>query len=134
MIDVENEIFTEVADAVQAEYPNCLVTSEYTPGVPSFPCVSLVEVDNASWEESMTQEGADVHAAVTYELNVYSNKMIGKKLECREIASFVDNLLLGMNFTRMMLQPIPNMSDATIYRITGRYRVLVDTEHVLYRR
>lgn len=134
MIDAENEIFNEIAEAIQTEYPDCFVTSEYTAGVPSFPCVSLVEIDNASWDESMTQEGVDVHAALTYELNVYSNKTVGKKTECREIASFVDGLLLGMNFTRSMLQPIPNERDATIYRITGRYRVLIDAEHVLYRR
>lgn len=134
MIDAENEIFNEIAEAIQAEYPDCFVTSEYAPGVSSFPCVSLVEIDNASWEESMTQEGVDVHAAVTYELNVYSNKTVGKKTECREIASFVDGLLLGMNFTRTMLQPIPNVRDATIYRITGRYRALVDANLTLYRR
>ena len=134
MIDVEKEIFTEVADAIQTEYPDCFVTGEYAPGAPSFPCVSLVEIDNASWEDTMTQEGTDVHAAVTYEVNVYSNKTAGKKAECRQIASFVDNLLLGMNFTRIMLQPIPNVRDATIYRITGRYRALVDANLTLYRR
>ena len=63
-----------------------------------------------------------------------AEETVGKKTECREIASFVDGLLLGMNFTRSMLQPIPNERDATIYRITGRYRVLIDAEHVLYRR
>jgi len=30
-----------------------------------------------------------------------------------------------MGFTRTMLNPMPNASDATIYRITGRYQAII---------
>jgi hypothetical protein len=73
-------------------------------------------------------------AAVTYEVNVYSNKQTGKKTECKNIAAVVDEILLAMNFTRSMLEPVPNMADATIYRMTGRYTAVISKDKKLYRR
>lgn len=134
MIDAELEIFAEISAKVRAKYPKIFMTGEYVSAPSSFPCVSLVEVDNATFRSTQTQNGQENHAAVTYELNVYSNKKTGKKAECKEIAAFIDELLMGRNFTRMLLEPIPNTQDATIYRMLGRYRAVIDKNHTIYRR
>jgi hypothetical protein len=67
-------------------------------------------------------------------LNVYSNKKSGKKSECKAIASLIDDEMAALGFSRSMLQPIPNMDDATIYRMTGRYRAVVSKDKIIYRR
>jgi hypothetical protein len=134
LIDVESLIFSEIKKKVMAQFPKAYVTSEYVSAPPSFPCISLEEVDNATFRNSQTTEGAENHAAVTYELNVYSNKKTGKKAECRKIAAVVDELLLELNFTRMMLNPVKNPLDATIYRMLGRYRAVVSKDQIIYRR
>ena len=134
MIDAEQEIFSEISAKVRAKYPKIFMTGEYVSAPSAFPCVSLVEIDNATFRNSQTQSGHENHAAVTYELNVYSNKKTGKKAECKEIAAFIDELLMGRNFTRMLLEPIPNTQDATIYRMLGRYRAVIDKNHTIYRR
>jgi hypothetical protein len=134
MINVEAEIFTKVATQLREQFPKIFVTGEYVPAPSSFPCVSIVEIDNATYQQGQTQASADIFAAVTYEVNVYSNKTIGKKTECKNIAAVVDEILLSMNFTRSMLEPIQNMADATIYRMLGRYRAVVDQNHTIYRR
>jgi len=134
MIDIESDIFTQIATAVRAQYPKIFTTGEYVSAPSSFPCVSLVEIDNATFRKTQTQDSKENHAAVTYELNVYSNKKTGKKAECKEIASFVDELLAELNFTRMLLEPIPNAQDATIYRMLGRYRAVIDRNNIIYRR
>ena len=134
MIDAEQEIFSEISAKVRAKYPKIFMTGEYVSAPSSFPCVSLVEIDNAKFRNSQTQSGQENHAAVTYELNVYSNKKTGKKAECKEIAAFIDELLMERNFTRMLLEPIPNTQDATIYRMLGRYRAVIDKNHTIYRR
>ena len=89
MIDMEDEIFGEVSEKLYEHFayecPNLFVTGEYVKSPPSFPCVSLVEVDNAVLRDSQTTEGTENHAAVMYELNVYSNKAVGKKAECKEL-------------------------------------------------
>ena len=134
MIDMENEIFNEVSERIRAKYPNLFMTGEYVKSPPSFPCVSLVEADNATFRNSQTSDGKENHAAVMYELNVYSNKTKGKKAECKEIAAFIDDLMMGLNFTRTMLEPVPNQDGATIYRMLGRYRAVISKNRTIYRR
>ena len=134
MIDAENEIFTMVAAAVRAQFPGIFVTGEHVSAPPSFPCLSLVEIDNATYRNTKTQSSEENHAAVSYELQVFSNKKSGKKAECKKIAAFVDDLLQHYNFNRMMLQPISNLADNTIYRMLGRYRAIIGKDHTIYRR
>ena len=45
----------------------------------------------------------------------------------------IDEVLFRMNFRRIVLTPVPNMEDATIYRLTARYRVATDGKN-FYRR
>jgi hypothetical protein len=132
MIDIENEIFNEVSTKVREKYPNIFMTGEYVQSPSSFPCVSLVEVDNSTFRDSMTE--GENHAVLMYELNVYSNKTKGKKAECKAIVAFIDEILMGLNFSRIMLQPISNPNDATIYRMLGRYRAVVSKNKTIFRR
>lgn len=134
MIDVENEIFSAVSEVVRATYPKVFMTGEYVKSPSSFPCVSLVEISNAVYRNSSTTTVEENHAAVTYEVNVYSNKSKGKKAECREIVNVIDRKLAEIGFTRMMLEPVLNMEDATIYRMVARYRAIVSKEKIIYRR
>lgn len=134
MIDVETELFSEVSSKVRAKYPNLYMTGEYVKSPPDFPCVSMVEVDNATFRNTQTTEAQENHAAVMYEVNVYSNKTKGKKAECKEIIAFIDELLMERNFTRIMLEPVPNQDNATIYRMLGRYRAVVSKNKTIYRR
>ncbi len=134
MIDVENDVFSEVAKKVRTKFPNIYVTGEYVKSPSSFPCVSIVEIDNATFRNSQTTESQENHVAVSYEVNVYSNKTKGKKAECKEIVAFVDEVLMSLNFTRIMLEPVPNQNDATIYRMLGRYRAVVSRNKTIFRR
>ena len=134
MINVENEIFSIVAKAVRTVYPDIYISGEYVKSPPRFPCVSLVEMDNSAYVQTQTDGSVENHAELMYELNVYSNKQSGKKSECKAIASLIDSKLAALNFSRIMLQPIPNMDDATIYRITGRYRAVASKDNVIFRR
>lgn len=134
MIDLETEIFSTVAEKTRVQYPNIFMTGEYVKTPPSFPCVSLVEVDNATFRNTQTTESKENHVAVMYELNVYSNRTKGKKAECKELAAFVDEILMGLNFTRTMLEPVPNQDNATIYRMLGRYQAVIGKNSTIFRR
>lgn len=134
MIDIESEIFSEVSKRVRSKYPKIFMTGEYVKSPSSFPCVSLIETDNSMFRKTRTSSSNENHVAVMYELNVYSNKTKGKKAECKEIVAFIDEILKELNFTRMMLEPVPNQDDATIYRMLGRYRALISKNNTIYRR
>lgn len=134
MIDCENEIFSKVAESVRAVYPSAFVSSEYVRTPPKFPFVSLIEMSNTAYDRTQSSGGLENHASLMYEVNVYSNKKSGKKSECKAIAALIDSELATLGFSRTMLQPIPNMDDATIYRMTGRYTAVISKDKKLYRR
>lgn len=134
MINIEEELFSNIASRVRAVYPKVYIVGEYVKSPPSFPCVSLIEMDNSVYERTQTSDGDENHSQLMYELNVYSNKSTGKKAECKAIVSLVDEIMLGYGFTRTMLQPIPNMDDATIYRMLARYTAVVSKDKEIYRR
>jgi len=125
VIDAEAEIFKIVAEKVRAVYPNIYMTGEYVRAPAKFPAVSLEEKNNSIWRNLRTVAEVENAAAVMYEMNVYSNLKTGKKKQAKEIAAVVDEALTSMGFTRTMLNPMPNASDATIYRITGRYQAII---------
>ena len=134
MIDCENEIFSKVAESIREVYPSVFISGEYIRTPSKFPFVSLVEMSNTAYDRTQSSGGLENHASLMYEVNVYSNKTSGKKSECKEIASLIDNELAALGFSRTMLQPIPNMDDATIYRITGRYTAVISKDKAIYRR
>ena len=134
MIDIEREVFSIVANAVRNRYPNAYVVGEYVKAPSRFPCVSIVEIDNTAYDRTQSSGSLENHANVMYEVNVYSNKASGKKSECKAIAALIDDEYAALGFSRTMLQPIPNVDDATIYRMTGRYRGVVSKDFKIYRR
>lgn len=133
IIDIESEVFNRVSDVVSAVYPTAFITGEYVKSPSEFPAISLVEMENIHYEKTMTVNPEN-HVTVTYEVNVYSNLLKGKKAECKAIFSVVDKELASMGFTRAALTHVPNMDDSTIYRMTGRYRAVISADHIIYRR
>ena len=69
MIDMEDDIFDEVSEKVYAAFekkcPDLLIMSEYVKSPSSFPFISIVEIDNATFRNSQTTEGHENHAGGT---------------------------------------------------------------------
>ena len=133
MIDIESDVFDTIAKAVRTKYPNAYMSGEYVPLPPQFPAVSIVMMDNSVYERTQTSD-IENHAKVMFETDIYSNKKSGKKSECKAIAALIDNEFAALGLSRIMLQPIPNMEDATIYRIKGRYQGVVAKDKTIFRR
>ena len=134
MIDIENVVFNTVAIRVREQFPNIYMVGEYVKSPPSFPVVSLVEMDNSTRTDTIDSGSNENHVNVMYEVNVYSNKTVGKKSECKEIIALIDKEMLALGFERNALTPVPNMNDSTIYRMVGRYRATVSANHEIIRR
>ena len=134
MIDIENTVFNTVAMKVREVFPDIFMVGEYVSSPASIPAVSLVEMDNATNAETIDSGSNENHANVMYEVNVYSNKTTGKKSECKAIMALVDEEMLAMGFSRSTLTPVPNENDSTIYRMVGRYRATVSSDHKIFRR
>ena len=134
MIDMESSIFNRVVTRVHEVFPDIFMVGEYVNSPPVFPAVSLVEMDNSTRVDTIDSGSNENHANVMYEVNVYSNKTVGKKSECKEIIALIDEEMLAMGFSRSTLTPVPNEYDSTIYRMVGRYRATVSSKHEIFRR
>lgn len=134
MINIENEVFNRVATRVREVFRNIFVVGEYVKSPPSFPAVSLAEMDNSIRIETIDSGSNENHVNVMYEVNVYSNKTAAKKSECREIIGVIDEEMLAMGFSRVTMTPVPNENDSTIYRMVGRYRATVSSNNTIFRR
>lgn len=134
MIDIENDVFSMVAQAVKQQYPDVFLSGEHVQSPAEFPCISLVEWENIVFQDTQSSTQTENHAEVTYELNVYSNKTDVKKEECKELAAFVDEILSALGFTRTMLNPVSDPENTNYYRMTGRYKAIVSANRTIFRR
>ena len=131
MIDLESDIYSYIASALRTAHPGLTVYGDYTVAPASFPCVMLLEVDNRVLQRVRT-DNIENAVSCTFEANVYSNKASGKKTEAREIGDTLDSLFAGIGFTRTFRQQVPNLKDATIYRIVCRYEAVIDKNYMIY--
>ena len=132
MIDHENQVFTAVATALRNEYGtgNIFVTGEYVAQPPKFPAVMIVQMDNSVHQRAIDTSYIEHAVDVMYQVDVYCNLQKGKKQQAKDILAKVDDEMSGMGFIRTYKNPVPNMNDATIYRMTTRYKRLITDEEV----
>lgn len=133
MIDIEKEVFMKVATALREQFPKITVENVTTYSPSKFPFVCIEEADNYTHTPSQDSGSNENHAIVMYEVNIYSNKASGKKAECKAILAVVDEVMIGLGFTRNTAQPFDS-DNATKHRIFARYSAVVSKNHVIYRR
>lgn len=126
MIDVFNQIYTDVATAVRADHPGTFVTGERLNKPSKFPTVMVIEADNYEPPESVDNSLKENLAALMYEITVFSNKTSGKRSECIDILSTIDDVLKHKNGRRIARVEGYFDSEATIYMVTARYRLKTD--------
>lgn len=131
MIDIETKIYSQLATALKAEYPDIFVTGEPvpTPGKPLV--VGIVQQDNYMSANKLDNSGRERFATLMLQIDVYSNLQTGKKSKCKEVMGFIDEMMFKLNFTRLSLTPLPS-PDTGYYRYTARYRAETDGE-TMYR-
>ena len=135
MIDIEREVYNDVYNAVSLlGITGLSMSSMYEASPASFPHVYLELVSNAQDRNSQTQDNAEERVNVMFQCSVYSNLSGLKKAEAKKIAKAVSDAMSGLNFTRTMMQPIPNLADATIYQIIMRFTAQVDKNGRIGRR
>ena len=134
MIDIENEVFNSIATALRAKHDPISLYGEYVPSPATYPTVFIEELDNYALERTQDSGSLENHAGLMYEINVFSNLMVGKKSQAKSIFEDVDEIMAGLGFTRIVKTAIPNLENATIYRMVGRYKAVVSKDKTIFRR
>lgn len=132
MTDCESEVFTRLCAVLEQQFDGIEVTDQENRQPESFPHVSIVMADNPQRRQNLDSGKAD-YREPSFLINVHSNKGYGAKEECKKVMGVIDEIMQGMNFVCTFMQPISNLYDATIYRLTARYVGVYDGKH-FYRR
>lgn len=132
MIDIENQIYSRLADELETKVPSIKVFNQHQFETATFPVVTIVELNNVA--VGVSSFNKEVTSRISYEVKIYSNKEGVGYIEAKQIAHLVNNYLTSLGFTREMIQPIPNYSDTGIYQIVARFSAVVDTAYRTYRR
>ncbi|MGN0558374.1 MAG: hypothetical protein ACI4IS_02870 [Acutalibacteraceae bacterium] len=134
MIDIENELFTALADILRNKYGSDFTVYGETVLAPSvFPCACIEESDNFTYTKTQDSTNSENHAELVYDVNIYSDKRSGKKTQCKEILAVIDNYFINIGFTRTTKKPI-SLDDPTKYRLFARYSAVVSKNSKIYRR
>ena len=131
MIDVSNEIFNSVAKQLRSIYSGIQVKGEFVSSPSKFPTVTIDETRNVP--SHLDSAPHNKYAAVTYRVQVFSNKETGKRAEARTIFGTVDSLLQSMGLFCQTYTTTPAIYNSEIYCITATYEGVVSADGVIYR-
>jgi len=134
VIDIENEVFNTIATSLRAKHSPISLYGEYVPAPAVFPSVWIEELDNYALQRTQDSGSLENHAGLMYEVNVFSNLQSGKKTQAKNIFKDIDEIMASLGFTRMMKTAVPNLENATIYRMVGRYKAVVSKDKTIFRR
>ncbi len=121
IIDIELELYNKINTALKSEFKGIVVYGEYVHTTPKFPSVTIAEIDNRTDIKSLPLSNVPVAAILTYEINIYSNKLRVGKQQCKDILNVIDSIMIADGFRLTSNQPLQNQNDATIYRRVARY-------------
>jgi hypothetical protein len=126
MVNVFPYIFTDIATPLRLQFPGIFVTGERVSAPAKFPCVEVIEADNYVVESSMDNTMKENITALMYEVTVFSNKTSGKRSQCIEILSQIDDIMRRKNGQRFVRTEGYFDSESSIYMIKARYRLKTD--------
>ena len=133
MIDVQAELYTIGRNAVIAEYPDAEVSAATLLQPSKFPCVSIVEASNKVFRQTSDSARIENHAEIMIEVNVFATGD-RKQQDCRAIMNVIDTKYGNIGLERIMMYPIDNFNDTTVYRMVARYRGVISVNKEIYRR
>ena len=129
MIDYENYVFDAVYRKVSNLFAKGKFVSVYVPDPTGFPAGSLVELTNDTVRKRQSSTPIENFVMVMYQLDVYATT----KKEAKSLLSAVDDVMIGLGFTRTGGEFLDNVSNVNVFRYAARYEAEIDRDGNIYR-
>lgn len=114
-----NAIYTRVANAIKADYPDAYCTSRMVASPAKFPACLIHEIDNTRPYQYTQLDYEDVQCESVFEIQVVSNKANTAASEAYDITALADAAFSGLSFRRFSQK---NIDRGDTFTIIGRYR------------
>jgi len=141
ILDIFNQIFTEIATALRIEFTESsiagqpiLVNSSPAPIPQRFPCCSIVLVDSPVYQKTIdgSSRVSDNHTRLYLEIQAFSDIAGSNTTQANEIILACDKILRKYKFTRTFNQPVQN-EDSNIARRIARYNAVISKDGLTFR-
>ncbi len=124
MIDIESFVFDTVYNQLIVLHPSANISAGYDEKDTVFPTVVIRETGNMPYQSSNTDNCAENHTRVTYEVSVTSDKTGEARSECKELLKDADTIMQSMKFRRIYKSYSINIG-RTSFRQYARYEAIV---------
>lgn len=117
-----NAIYTRIANAIKAEYPNAYCTSRMVASPAKFPACLIHEIDNSRPIQNTQLDFQDVQYESVFEIQVVSNKANTAASEAYDIMSLAEAAFSGLYYRRFSET---NIDRGDTFTIIARYRRVI---------
>jgi len=116
MIDVWNRVMTNLVTAGGDTIKKVTNTTSYMPA--RFPAIAVEQIDNADAARDLENSENGVYSVI--QIQSFSNQSM---TESRKVMGIACDAMRDMGYVRTFgAEPILNMSDTKIYRLSARFR------------
>lgn len=117
-----NAIYTRIASAIKAEYPDAYTTSRMVASPARFPACLIHEIDNTRPIQNTQLDFEDVQYESVYEIQVVSNKPNTAATEAYGIMALADAAFSGLYYRRFSQT---NIDRGDTFTLVSRYRRII---------
>ncbi len=117
-----NAIYTRIANAIKAEYPNAYCTSRMVASPAKFPAILIHEIDNYRPLQYTQLDFEDSQWESVFEIQVVSNKANTAATEAYAIMAMAETALSGLYYRRFSQT---NIDKGDTFTLIARYRRVV---------
>ena len=117
-----NAIYTRVANAIKADYPDAYTTSRMVASPAKFPAILIHEIDRNRPIQNTQLDFQDVQYESVYEIQVVSNKANTAATEAYAIMELAKAAMSGLYYREFSET---NIDRSDTFTIVGRFRRVI---------
>ena len=117
-----NAIYTRVANAIKAAYPNAYCTSRMVASPAKFPACLIHEIDNTRPIQYTQLDFEDIQCESVFEIQVVSNKANTAASEAYDIMALARAAMSGLYYREFSET---NIDRSDTFTIVGRFRRVI---------
>ncbi|MCM1276059.1 MAG: hypothetical protein NC299_11970 [Lachnospiraceae bacterium] len=134
MLDFSKQVFSRLTLHLRGSFPKIYTSRNENTSPPKFPAATIVQKNNVNYKWSIDSSSLENHVKVMFQIDIYTNDK--DELERMELAESIrdetSDFMLGLGFNRTMCEPIPNVQDLSIYRISMRFEGVIGRDAIVY--
>lgn len=134
MLDYSRQIFSRLTLYLRSKFPGIFTSRNDSAAPPKFPAVTIVQKDNVNYQRTIDCDSHENHVKVMLQIDVYTNdKKESDRMDLAEkISAEISDFMLGLGFNRTLCQPIPNVNDMSIFRVSMRFEGVIGKDTFVY--